>query len=193
MILPGCSLSLRCLAMQPTIPDRKKSIPSTSTPRSSSRGLSATRKTFPGPSANLPDCGLATARLVSRSTNGLWDRVPRIPMRKQDSSSAARLPARPTEKIPAWFFHLVSSSDLRISCASPLHWSRICSCYWRPVVLKDETCKTPERSTPYAGHWQQGGHQSCEGVRLAQSGDCEFHHSNDRTQQTTTNHLWRNA
>ena|ERR1700693_2589278 len=114
-------------------------------------------------------------------------------MRKQDDFSAARLPARARGKIPAWFFHVVSSSDLRISSASLLQWSRICSCYQRPVVLKGETSKNPERSTPYAGHWQPGGHQSCEGVRLAESGDCEFHHSNDRTQQTTTNDLWRNA
>ena len=32
-------------------------------------------------------------------------------------------------------------------------------------------------TTRYAGHWQQRGHQSCEGVRLAQSGDREFRYS----------------
>jgi hypothetical protein len=163
--------------MQTTIPDRKKSIPSTSWFVGYTEGL-------PGRSANLPDCGLATARLVSRSTNGLVDRViesRRIPMRRQDNFSAARLPARATGKIPAWFFHVVPPLDLRISFASLLRWSRICSCHWRPVLLQGETCKTPERATLYAGHWQQGGHQSCDGVRLAQSGDCEFHHSNDWT------------
>jgi len=46
VILPGCFLSLRYLAMQPTIPDRKRSIPSKSTPTSSYRGLSATGKAF---------------------------------------------------------------------------------------------------------------------------------------------------
>ncbi|MGA8491605.1 MAG: hypothetical protein WB711_14355 [Terriglobales bacterium] len=30
-------------------------------------------------------------------------------MRRQDNSSAERLPARATGKIPAWFFHVVSS------------------------------------------------------------------------------------
>jgi hypothetical protein len=93
-------------------------------------------------------------------------------------------------KIPAWFFPVVSSPDLRISFALLLQWSRICSCYWRPLLFKGETSKTPEvqRRTRATGRTS-----ILRGSKIGQSGDCEFHHSNDRTQQTTTNHLWRNA
>ena len=44
-----------------------------------------------------------------------------------------------TGRIPAWFFHEVSSCDLRVSSVRLLRWSQVCSCYSPLVVLKSET------------------------------------------------------
>jgi len=46
-----------------------------------------------------------------------------------------------TGKIPAWFVHVVSSCDLRVSAACLLLWSRACWCYQPLVVLKGEMSK----------------------------------------------------
>ena len=153
MILPGCSLSLRYLAIQTTIPDRKKSIPSTSWFGGYTEGL-------PGRSADFPPARLAIYKRACR-----WSAEnPDAKARQFFSRSAS---GAGYGKDPSLVFLSGPIVGPPNPFASLLQWSRNCSCYWRPVLLKGETSTTPERSTPYAGHWQQGRHQSCEGVRLA--------------------------
>jgi len=109
-------------------------------------------KTFPGPSVKPSRLRIShsPARLaIHKRACGIECREFRCKVREPFSRP---IYGAGNGKIPAWFFHLVSSSDLRISCAALLQWSRICSCYLRPVVLKGETSKTPECSTPYAGN-----------------------------------------